>query len=120
MVLSKTGGILMRINLFLAKIFRRIFGRKVGKYVYLFFWFMFFDFLVRPLILKINLVLNSVIKVSDEKGIYLQSLINSDPLSSEFWLDPYVLPVVIVVTLAYLLTIIVPFILSIQAGKVFK
>lgn len=109
----------MAINTSLAKIFRRIFGRKIGKFVHFLFWFMFFDFLVRPLILKFNLVLNNVIKVPDEKGAYFQSLINSNPLSLDFWLDPCILPLVLVVIVAYLSTIIVPIVLVVKVRKIF-
>lgn len=84
------------------------------------FWLIIFNSFIRPLILKINSFLNKLISVSAEKGSYLQSLIGSNPFSLDFWLDPYVLPFVLIVLIAYLLTVIGPVILTFKANDVFR
>ena len=113
-------GVSMGINYFFARIFRKIFGRKIGKFLHFIFWLVFFDILIRPSILKITLVLNKVIKLSDERGAYLQSFISSNALSLHFWLDPCIFPIVLVFLLAYLSALVVPIILTLKARQVFK
>lgn len=109
-----------RINLALATVFRKMFGRKMGKITYFVFWFFIFDIFIRPFILKFNLVLNRIISIPNERVLYLENVSKSDPMSLNFWFDPYLLPIVIVVIVAYLLPFFVPVALTFQVRNIFK
>jgi len=112
--------VIKKLNWFLAKGIRKIFRGRLGLFIHFIIVFNIFDKFIRPLILKINYILNRVIYISPERAAELMAINEADPYSLEFWLDPHFLPVIFVVVFAYGLAIIAPFVLTIQVKDIFK
>jgi len=112
--------VIKKLNLLLAKAIRKVFRGKLGVFIHFIVVFNIFDKFIRPLILKINYILNRVIHISPERATELMAINKADPYSLEFWLDPHFLPVIFVVIVAYGLAIIAPFILTIQVREILR